>query len=246
MRVWMAQGSLSGGRLDPVGEKIALDLTATRRRAERAQRIRHARRDEVLRRVRLGAEADDSGRWQALCLLDVARPEVRRGAQLWVMVRWQGVDTAGEPWADSCVPVKWLTGDWVQCARAMERLRYAKEEPPPPPPAKAARRSSRLAQWSAPAMPTSDEARGDLAAKVSVVLGAHLLGYVDVGVPATRGTAAALGRVQTGEVEQEIIANMWEDWGLRSALEESVESPRAWAPGGLMPVRGRAGAQNST
>ena len=96
-------------------------------------------------------------------------------------------------------------------------------------------------------MPTSDEARGDLAAKVSVVLGAHLLGYVDVGVPTTRGTAAALGRVQTGEVEQEIIANMWEDWGLRSALEESVESPRAWVPGGLMPVRrGRAGAQNST
>ena len=95
MRVWMVQGSLSGGRLDPVGEKIALDLTATRRRAERAQRTRRARREEILKRVRLGAEADDSGRWQALCLLDVARPEVRRGAQLWVMVWWQGVDTAG-------------------------------------------------------------------------------------------------------------------------------------------------------
>ena len=106
MRVWMVQGSLSGGRLDPVGEKIALDLTATRRRAERAQRTRRARREEILKRVRLGAEADDSGRWQALCLLDVARPEVRRGAQLWVMVRWQGVDTAGKPWADSCVPIK--------------------------------------------------------------------------------------------------------------------------------------------
>ena len=83
MRVWMAHGSLSGGRLDPVGAKIALDFTATRRRAEWAQRNRHARRDEVLRRVGLGAEADDSGRWQVLCLLDVARPEVRRGAQLW-------------------------------------------------------------------------------------------------------------------------------------------------------------------
>jgi hypothetical protein len=32
VRVWMAQGSLSGERLDPVGEKIALDLTATRQR----------------------------------------------------------------------------------------------------------------------------------------------------------------------------------------------------------------------
>ena len=39
---------------------------------------------------------------------------------------------------------------------------------------------------------------------------------------------------------------MWEDWGLLSALEESVERPRAWVPGGGMPVRGRAGAQNST
>ena len=105
VRVWMARGSLSGGRLDPVGERIVLDFTAARRRAERAQRERRARRDELLRRVRLGAEADDSGRWQVLCLLDVARPEVRRGAQLWVLVRWQGEDAAGEPWADSCVSI---------------------------------------------------------------------------------------------------------------------------------------------
>ena len=48
----------------------------------------------------------------------------------------------------------------------------------------------------------------------------------------------SLGRVQTGEVEQEILANMWEDWGLRSALEESVESPQAWVPGGLMRYAG--------
>ena len=41
-------------------------------------------------------------------------------------------------------------------------------------------------------MPTSDEARGDLAAKVSVVLGVDLLGHVDVSVPTTRVTAAAL------------------------------------------------------
>jgi hypothetical protein len=71
----------------------------------------------------------------------------------------------------------------------MERLRYAREEAAPSPPTKAARRSSRLAQWSAPVMPTSEEAREDLAAKVGLVLGAHLLGHVDAGVPATRGTA---------------------------------------------------------
>ena len=98
---------------------------------------------------------------------------------------------------------------------------------PFPPTAKAARRSSRLRQLSAPAMPTSDEARGDLAAKVSVVLGVDLLGHVDVSVPTTRGTAAALGRVQTGEVEQEILANMWEDWGLLSAYRFGLWK-KAW------------------
>ena len=82
---------------------------------------------------------------------------------------------------------------------------------------------------------------------MGVVLGAHLLGHVDVSVPPTSGTAAALGRVQTGEVEQEMfLSNMWEDWGLWSALEESMESPRTWVPGGLTPVHGRAGAQKST
>ena len=66
---------------------------------------------------------------------------------------------------------------------------------------------------------------------MSVVLGAHLLGHADVSVPTTRGTAAALGRVQPGEVEQEILVNMWADWGLRGALEESLESPAGVGPG---------------
>ena len=92
---------------------------------------------------------------------------------------------------------------------------------------------------------TSEEARAGLAAKVSVVLGAHRLGHVDAGVPNTSGTAAALGRVQTGEVEQEVLVNMWEDWGLRHALEESVENPRKWVPSGPMPMHRRARAQKS-
>jgi hypothetical protein len=52
---------------------------------------------------------------------------------------------------------------------------------------------------------------------------------VALGVPATRGTrtAAALGRVQTGEVEQEILANMWEDWGLLSAYRFGLWK-KAW------------------
>ena len=103
-----------------------------------------------------------------------------------------------------------------------------------------------MAQWSAPAVPTSEEAHAGLAAKVSAVLGAHLLGHVDVDVPKTSGMAAALGRVQMGEVEQEILVNMWEDWGLRHALEESVESPRKWVPRGPVPTHGRARAPKST
>jgi hypothetical protein len=67
---------------------------------------------------------------------------------------------------------------------------------------------SGLRKWSAPAIPTSEWERADLAAKVSAVLGAHLLGLIRVDMPTTSGTAAALGRVQTGEVEQEIMVNM--------------------------------------
>ena len=62
-------------------------------------------------------------------------------------------------------------------------------------------------------MPTNEEARAGLAAKVSAVLGAHLVGYVEVDVPNTSGTAAAIGRMQTGKVAQEILVNMWEDCG---------------------------------
>ena len=65
-------------------------------------------------------------------------------------------------------------------------------------------------------------------------------------MPNTSGTAAALGRMQTGKVEQEILVNMWEDWGLRHALEESVESPRKWVPRGPVPTHGRARAPKST
>ena len=83
-------------------------------------------------------------------------------------------------------------------------------------------------------------------AKVSAVLGAHLLGLIDVDVPTTSGTAAVLGHVQTGEVEQEIMVNMWEDWGLQHALEESIESPREWVPRGQMPAHGRAHAPKGT
>jgi hypothetical protein len=91
-------------------------------------------------------------------------------------------------------------------------------------PAKAARRCSRLAQWSAPAVLSANnvEGRASLAAKVGNVLGAHLLGLVDADVPNTGGTAAALGRVQTGEVEQEILANM----GLRHLYDMLWR--RAW------------------
>ena len=58
-------------------------------------------------------------------------------------------------------------------------------------------------------MRSNGSAQRGSAVKVSVDLGAHLLGHVDFSVSSTTsGTAAALGRVQAGEVEQEILANM--------------------------------------
>ena len=70
--------------------------------------------------------------------------------------------------------------------------------------------------------------------KVAVVLGAHMLGQVDAGVPRTDGMATTLGRVQLGEMDAEIVDNMWEDWGLCNALDESLSCRQSWVPRGPM------------
>ena len=230
----MLHGSLSGRPLAAIDGKIEIDLTI-RKRTTRAQRARRERREEQLRKVRLGVEPDDSDRWQVQCLLDVARPERRRGQQLWVRVRWLGGPDGDNPWQDSSVPIQWLADSrWTECARAMEALRYADHGGGQEPPAKAARRSSRLAQLTVPDTRASNATEHNDETKVAVVLGAHMLGQVDAGVPRTDGMATTLGRVQLGEMDAEIVDNMWEDWGLCNALDASLSCRQPWVPRGPM------------
>ena len=57
--------------------------------------------------------------------MDVRRPEVRRGRQLWVTVRWAGTNPLFEcPWLDSEVMIGDLTRDLRARAREMEREKY--------------------------------------------------------------------------------------------------------------------------
>ena len=234
VRVWLLHGSLSGRPLAAIDGKIEIDLTI-RKRTTRAQRARRERREEQLRKVRLGVEPDDSDRWQVRCLLDVARPERRRGQQLWVRVRWLGGPDGDSPWQDSSVPIQWLADSrWTECARAMEALRYANHGGGQEPPAKAARRSSRLAQLTVPDTRAGNATEHNDETKVAVVLGAHMLGQVDAGVPRTDGMATTLGRVQLGEMDAEIVDNMWEDWGLCNALDASLSCRQPWVPRGPM------------
>lgn len=170
-------------------------------------------------------------------MLDVARPEKRKGKQLYVQVRWLGGPDEGNPWQDSCVPVQWLADPrWVASARAMEALRYEEQEEVRELPAKAARRSARLAQLTVPDGGATGEQKHSDDVKLALVLGAHLLGQIDVGVPRTDGLAVRLGSVQMGEMDDAIVQNMWEDWGLCNALDECLACRQTWVPKGPMHV----------
>ena len=57
-------------------------------------------------------------------VLGVRRPAVQRGRQLWVRVRWTGVDPLfGTAWADSVVSIADLTADLRVEARRIRRAR---------------------------------------------------------------------------------------------------------------------------
>jgi hypothetical protein len=90
-------------------------------------------------------------------------------------------DDGADIWQDDCLPVTWLTRDLIPVgvARAMEALWYGELHTDMPPPAKATQRSSRLAQNSTPAAPAPPEDSDlELVAKLSTVMGAHLLRQV--------------------------------------------------------------------
>ena len=71
--------------------------------------------------------------WAVEELMSVRRPEVRRGCELFVMVRWAGVNPLFEsPWGVSEVPITALTPDLKVVARTMERDRYPEPARPRP------------------------------------------------------------------------------------------------------------------
>ena len=85
------------------------------------------RRLEWFRRweVDEGREADKRGRWRVARVMDVRRPEGRRGRQLEVQVEWAGVDTlSGAAWSVEWVNIVWCTGDVRKEARRLEERRY--------------------------------------------------------------------------------------------------------------------------
>ena len=64
------------------------------------------------------------GKWAVEKLLDVRKPEQRRGTQLEVQVQWRGADPWDRPWPIEWKPLRWLTHDLKLEARRMERRRW--------------------------------------------------------------------------------------------------------------------------
>ena len=92
--------------------------------------------------VHAGLEADSYGRWRVERIVQVQRPDTRRGRQLDVLVEWRGADAlTGQAWGCGWVAVTWLTEDLKAEARQMEASAY----PAPPEPEAGWRRSPRIA-----------------------------------------------------------------------------------------------------
>ena len=75
--------------------------------------------------VHAGLEADGHDRWRVERLVQVQRPQGRRGPMLDVLVEWRGADSiSGQAWGCEWVRVSRLTADLKAEARAMEALAY--------------------------------------------------------------------------------------------------------------------------
>ena len=96
------------------------------------------------------------GKWAVEKLLDVRRPEQRRGTQLEVQVQWRGADPWDRPWPIEWQPLRWLTHDLKLEARRMERRRWPSGWASRP---EGSRHCSRLAARSAAEGPRADDAR---------------------------------------------------------------------------------------
>ena len=103
-----------------LGARVAMARRRMRWCGPRASLLRLARWE-----IAEGRAESSNGRWAVESIVDVRRPEVRRGRQLVVMVRWAGTNPLFEtPWADSEVAVRDLTRDLIVKARDMERVKY--------------------------------------------------------------------------------------------------------------------------
>ena len=146
-------------------------------------------------------------------------------------------------WSDEPVPVARLTSDWLSCARAMERLRYPEAEADTATgrPAGNRRRSPRLpGVVGAEQVVRRSDPDGELAAKLSAVIGAHLQRQVEVGFTLPpRALARSLGAIQQGEMEGDCMRDQWEGWALEGWLEESLTGPQMWVPEGPAHVAAR-------
>ena len=103
-----------------LGARVALARRRMRWCGPRASLLRLTRWE-----IAEGRAESSNHRWAVEALVDVRRPEVRRGRQLVVRVRWAGTNPLFDtPWTDSEVLVRDLTGDLRAQARDMERVKY--------------------------------------------------------------------------------------------------------------------------
>ena len=124
-----SEHTLSGAPAPDVGEAILVEIDhrrcgerdKARRKAVKQQRRAVAKR-AVMREVWAGGEADDAGRWAVEALLQVRRPDVRRGRALELLVRW--ADDRGMAWSDSWISIAMVSRDLRDQAREMEKAIY--------------------------------------------------------------------------------------------------------------------------
>ena len=117
------------------------------------------RRAEWLRRwdVHDGLYADKCERWKVRRIIQVQRPEHRKGQQLEVQVEWEGMDTITKTaWGIEWIKVGWLTDDLKVVAREKEKEAY-----PVAAPVRGWRRSPRLAENEEAEKENTNESNGD-------------------------------------------------------------------------------------
>ena len=148
LRSWAEaeRGRRLGEGKAPGADRRAVTARAWWRRGGGRSRAERLRGEEIQE----GRMTDSRGRHALEGVLDVRRPEGRRGRQLEALLRWRGVNPAsGTRWKDEWKPVSahYLTEDMRAKARRMEGVKYGKR--PAERRVEGERRSMRLAEGRA-------------------------------------------------------------------------------------------------